>query len=121
MATHSNREDRGALEELLSQYEQLRTGGAPVFIDEESFERLIDHFQQQEQLDIALEAASFGVERYPYSSSLLIRKADILILHRRYKEALKMLDRPSCWIPAISISIFFAPMPIWRWIILKKR
>lgn len=93
MPSHSNREEREELEELLSQYEQLRAGGAPVFMAEESFERLIDHFQQQEQLDRALEAAGLGVERYPYSSSLLIRKADILILHRRYKEALIILDQ----------------------------
>lgn len=93
MASHSNREDRGELEELLSQYEQLRTGGASVFIDEESFERLIDHFQQNEQAEKALEAAVLGAERYPYSSSLLIRKADMLIIHRRYKEALRMLDQ----------------------------
>jgi tetratricopeptide (TPR) repeat protein len=93
MASHSNREERGEIEELLGQFEQLRTGGGAVFIEEESFERLIDYFQQQEQLDKALEAATLGVERFPYSSSLLIRKADILILHRRYKEALKMLDQ----------------------------
>lgn len=93
MASYPNRENRGELEELLSQYEQLRTGGGPVFIDEESFERLIDHFQQNEQSGKALEAAVLGAERYPYSSSLLIRKADMLIIHRRYKEALRMLDQ----------------------------
>lgn len=93
MALHSNREDKGELEELLSQFEQIRSGGAPVFMEEESFERLIDHFQQSEQLEMALEAAVFGVERYPYSASLLVRKADMLILHRRYKEALKILEQ----------------------------
>lgn len=93
MASHSNREERGELDELLSQYEQLRTGGAPVFLDEESFERLIDHFQQNEQAEKALEASVFGVEHHPYSSSLLIRKADMLIIHRRYKEALQLLDQ----------------------------
>lgn len=93
MAMHSNREDRGELQELLSQYEQLRSGNTPVFMEEESFERLVDHFQQSEQLEKALEAATLGVERYPYSCSLMVRKADMLILHRRYKEALKILEQ----------------------------
>ena len=93
MAELPNREEKDELDELLSQYEQLREGGAHSFLEEDAFERIIEYFQQKEMPDKALEAALMAVERYPYSSSLLIRKADVLVLHRRYKEALRVLDQ----------------------------
>jgi len=78
---------------LLQQYELLQQGGVHSFLEEEAFERVIEYFQQNELPDKALEAAQLAVERYPYSSALLIRKADVLVLHRRYKEALRILDQ----------------------------
>jgi tetratricopeptide (TPR) repeat protein len=93
MAEHSSREERDEMAELLSQFEQLRTGGAQSYLEEEAFEKIIDHFQQKEQLDRALEAAQLAVERFPYSSSLQVRKADILLVHRRYREGLRVLDQ----------------------------
>jgi tetratricopeptide (TPR) repeat protein len=93
MGTAANGNDKNELEELLQQYELLQQGGVHSFLEEEAFERVIEYFQQNELPDKALEAAQLAVERYPYSSALLIRKADVLVLHRRYKEALRILDQ----------------------------
>lgn len=41
----------------------------------------------------ALEATGFAIERYPYSSSLLIKRADLLIAAKRYKESLQCLQQ----------------------------
>ena len=40
-----------------------------------------------------MEAAEMAVEQYPYSSMLLIKKADILFANRQYKEALEILEQ----------------------------
>jgi tetratricopeptide (TPR) repeat protein len=93
MAEHTPSEEREEMAELLSQFEQLRAGNGHSFLEEDAFEKIIDHFQQKEQLDKALEAANLAVERFPYSSSLQIRKADILLVHRRYREGLRVLDQ----------------------------
>jgi predicted Zn-dependent protease len=93
MAEHNPSEEREEMAELLSQFEQLRSGSGHSFLEEDAFEKIIDHFQQKEQLDKALEAANLAVERFPYSSSLQIRKADILLVHRRYREGLRVLDQ----------------------------
>jgi len=93
MAEHTPREEREEMAELLSRFELLRSGGSPPFLEEEAFEKIIDHFQQNEQLDKALEAANLAVERFPYSSALQVRKADILLVHRRYREGLRVLDQ----------------------------
>jgi len=81
------------LKELLKQYQNLRAGYNHSFLDEESFEKIIDHFDDIEELSQALEAAELGIEQYPYSSILLIKKADLMIATRRYSEALNILEK----------------------------
>ena len=85
--------DRESMTELLKQYNNLRNGTTRIFFDEEAFEKIIDYFDDQEDLGKALEAAETAIEYYPFSGALLIRKADLLLATRKYKEALLMLER----------------------------
>ena len=93
MSKFPYRQDREELRALLQQFDNLRAGRSHSFIDEDSFERIIDYYDEKEQLPQALEAADYAVEQYPYSSSLLLKKADVLIALRRYQEALDILDK----------------------------
>ena len=93
MSKYPYRQDKDELKALLQQFDNLKTGKNNSFIEEDSFERIIDHFDENEQLTLALEAAEYGIEQYPYSAMLLLKKADILIALRRYKEALFILDQ----------------------------
>src|ERR1017187_1851604 len=83
------------IKELLKQYGALRNGRKHSFLDEECFEKIIDHYDGKEEFNQALEAAELGIEQYPYSSVLLIRKADLLIATRKYFDALQILERAS--------------------------
>lgn len=85
--------EKEELNELLRQYNNFKTGKKFSFIEEESFERLIDYFDESDNLSSALEAVNFAVEQYPYSSSLYIRKADLLIAMQDYHEALVILEK----------------------------
>src|SRR4051812_14806864 len=93
MSKNPYRQDREELKELLQQYANLKAGKSYSFIEEDGFERIIDYFDEKEQYPQALEATEAGMQQYPYSSSLLIKKADILISLRRYQEALSILDQ----------------------------
>ncbi|MEI7964238.1 MAG: tetratricopeptide repeat protein [Chitinophagaceae bacterium] len=93
MSKFPYRQDREELRALLQQFDNLRAGRSHSFIDEDSFERIIDYYDEKEQLPQALVAADYAVEQYPYSSSLLLKKADVLIALRRYQEALDILDK----------------------------
>ena len=84
------REDREQLRELLKQYENFKNGRSHSFIEEDSFEKIIDYYQEKEDLIRAMEA-----EQFPYSSMLLIKKADILLANRRYQDALDILEQAS--------------------------
>src|SRR5436309_8280441 len=86
------RQDKEELDELLRQYNDRKAGRSYSFLDEESFEKIINYFDESEDLAQALEACEMAVEQFPYSSSLLLRKADILIASRKYQDALALLE-----------------------------
>ena len=87
------RENNEEINEILRKYENLKKGRSHSFLDEEAFEKIIDYFDEKEDLKKAMEAAEKGAEQYPYSSTLLVRKADLLIASRNYPDALAILDR----------------------------
>jgi len=92
MKDHLPADNNNDLKEILRKYENLKKGRSYSYLDEEAFEKIIDYFDEKEDLSRALEAAEKGAEQFPFSSSILIRKADLLIASRKYKEALEILD-----------------------------
>jgi tetratricopeptide (TPR) repeat protein len=93
MKENPYRQDREEMKELLLQYNNFRSGKKFSFIEEESFERIIDYFDETDDIPSAVEAVNYAVEQFPYSASLHIKKADLLIATRRYREALSLLDK----------------------------
>ena len=89
---HENKEE---LNDLLQNYYNLKRGLKHTFLEEESFEKIIDYFDEKDSLVEALEAAEIGMEQFPYSAILMIKKADLFISTRRYSEALELLDQAS--------------------------
>jgi tetratricopeptide (TPR) repeat protein len=93
MSYNPYRQGSNELKELLKQYDNLKAGRSTSFIDEESFEQIIDYFDEKKQYSAALEAVEFAIEQYPYSAPLLLKKADLLIISKKYKEALRILEK----------------------------
>ena len=86
MSQNPFREEKDEMTELLRLFDNLKNGRSHSFLEEESFERIIDYFDENEDLNQAMEAAEMGIEIYPYSSLLLIKKADLLLTQRKYQE-----------------------------------
>lgn len=86
-------QDKEELDELLKHYNNLRLGRTAMFLEEEAFEKIIDHFDEQEQTAKALEAATIATDHFPFSAPLMIRQADLLLATRRYLEALEVLEK----------------------------
>lgn len=93
MRENPYRQDKEEIRELLKQYNNLKAGRGHSFLAEDSFEKIIDYFDEAENLQQALEAAEIAVEHYPYSSTLLLKKADLLIASRKYVDALDCLEK----------------------------
>lgn len=81
------------MKELLKQYENFKSGKKFKFIEEESFERIIDYYDENDSLSLALEAVNFAINQYAYSAPLLLKKADILIASQYYDQALEVLNK----------------------------
>jgi len=89
---HNEEEDQ-ELDELLQRYENLRKGRGSSYLEEEAFEKIIEHFESQEQYIKAYQAVEIATEQFPYSASLLIKKADLLLNRRQYDDALTLLEQ----------------------------
>ncbi|MGN6165612.1 MAG: tetratricopeptide repeat protein [Flavisolibacter sp.] len=85
--------DKESLDELLKLYNNLRNGQSGVFLEEEAFEKIIDYYNDQEEVSKAFEAAETAIEYFPFSAPLLIKKADLLLMSRKYREALELLEK----------------------------
>ncbi len=92
MRDNPYREDREELNELLKQYQNLKQGRSHSFIEEDAFEKIIDYYDEKDDLNEALQAAETGLEQFPYSSHLMIKKADMLLATRKYHQALEVLE-----------------------------
>ena len=85
-------DEKDEIDELLKLYNNLRNGFGS-FIEEEAFERIIDYYDEKEELSKAIEATETALEHFPYSASLLIKKADLLLATRKYHQALETLEK----------------------------
>lgn len=85
--------DKHEIRDLLKQFDNLRSGLRHTFLEEDAFERIIDHFDDKDDIPSALEAVELGISQFPYSASLMVKKADLFIATRRYTEALEILEK----------------------------
>ncbi|HUQ64544.1 MAG TPA: tetratricopeptide repeat protein [Flavitalea sp.] len=92
MRDNSFGEDKDEMRELIRQFQNLRSGRGNSFLEEDAFEKIVDYFDDIEDIPQALEAVEMGIEQYPYSAMLNIKKADLLIATRRYHDALEVLN-----------------------------
>jgi len=100
------------MDELLRQYRLLMSGRGTISLSEDSFERIIDHFDEDDDLQAAIEAAETGIGQYPFSAALLIKKADLLISDKRYQESLDLLDRAEV-LDSMDIDIWILRTDAW--------
>jgi tetratricopeptide (TPR) repeat protein len=85
-------ENSSELKEALRKYEDLKAGRQFRFLDQESFELVIDYYDDSNQVSHAIEAVNTALEYYPFSAELMVRKADLLIFKRKSHEALSVLE-----------------------------
>src|SRR5450432_2149565 len=79
MKENPYRQDREEMKALLLQYNNFKSGKKFSFIEEDSFERIIDYFDETDDIPSAVEAVNYAVEQFPYSASLHVKKAAALL------------------------------------------
>ncbi len=81
------------IDDLIRQYEDLRAGRKSSFLEEESFEILIEYFNEKNSFHKALEITETALDYFPYSGDLFVRKADLLVAIHNYSAALEALKQ----------------------------
>lgn len=81
------------IEDLLIEFFKLKRGEPHAMIHEDEFEHLIDYFEANNDTENATFACDAATTLYPFSSSILLRKAEWLMEHKKYGQALKLLDQ----------------------------
>src|SRR5438128_1402654 len=84
--------DRNSLDELIERYENVKKGESTSILEEEEFETVIEYYFQNSNEEQALLACDIGRTYYPFSSSILLLKAEVLTQAKKYGQALKILD-----------------------------
>ncbi len=85
-------EEWGSLDELLRRYELVKNGESTGMLNEDEFERVVEYFFQNSNEEQALLACDIARTYYPFSSSILLLRAEILTQSQKYGQALKILD-----------------------------
>lgn len=85
-------EERSPIEALIERFEHIKNGTGAGMLDEEDYERVIEHYFQHNNDTDALLACDIGSTYYPFSGSILLLKAEILTQTQKYGQALKTLD-----------------------------
>lgn len=86
-------DDSGSMEDLLRDYEQIKQGNSSRFLDEDDYEFIIEYFFQNNNENEAIAACELAQHYYPYSSSIIILKAEVLFQAQKYGQALQALDK----------------------------
>ena len=99
------RHDREEIAELLLQFNNIRSGKGNGYIEEEGFERIFDYYMDKEKHADALEAIEIAINQFPYSASLLIKKADVYIALKRFSDSLTVLEQ-AYWLDTKELSYY---------------
>lgn len=93
MYSEFNENNESGLDLAVAQFERMLRDEMPGFFDADTLEEIIEHYESKDHWDKALVAINYALERYPYSSFFLVKKASILLFYKKFSEASSLLDR----------------------------
>jgi tetratricopeptide (TPR) repeat protein len=95
-----NGEHQPDLKLLVKRYEGMLQDGGISFLEADSFLMLIDYYEEVDNNKLALNTLVHALEQHPFSTSLYVRKAQLLCEEAYYQQALKALDLAIVYSPS---------------------
>ena len=87
--------------ELVARYEAIAAEeGAAAYLDINDYESLIDYYEQEDQLDRALEVANMAIGNHQFTADFYLRKAQLQLDSAQIGDALNTLDEAILFSPA---------------------
>ena len=81
------------IENLVIEFHRMKKGESHGLLSEDDFEYLIDYFEANYDKENATYACEVATTLFPFSSTLLLRKAEWLMDQKKYGQALNVLDQ----------------------------
>lgn len=81
------------LHDLISEYEAMNGDGKLTYLEEQEFHQIIIYYQDEAQIDDALEVVTHAIAQHPYCVDFLLIKAKLLLSRDKPYRAMKFLDR----------------------------
>ena len=85
-------ENHRAVLDTVRRFERMVAQHESVFFDLEDFENIIDHYVTNAEFDKALQACEAALGQYPFSTELLIDRAQVTAMRGDYTEAERQID-----------------------------
>ncbi|AMJ67140.1 tetratricopeptide repeat protein [Hymenobacter sp. PAMC 26628] len=85
-------ENHRAVLDTVRRFEQMQARQESVFFDLEDFELIIDHYVTNARFEEALQACEAALGQYPFSTELLIDRAQVTAMRGDYTEAERQID-----------------------------
>ena len=96
--SHRNFNDRQAIFELVSKYEDMSNEGS-IFLSENDYTSLINYYEEEFLLERAIDIVECAIAQYGFSADFYIRKAELLIASDKEEMAMAALDQAELYAP----------------------
>ena len=100
---------------LVSSYEKMLRNNESRFFEESSLEQLIEYYEDNNNFKRAMAVVEIAIEQHPFSSSFLVKKAQLLFDDKQFNVALDLLDKATVLDPQ-DINIFLLKADIYMWL-----
>jgi len=94
-----NRKYSQAIADLVAAYEATTQSGSNKFLDPQAYHELINYYEEDEQLDRALEVADLAIAHHQFSAEFYTRKAHLLLEVQQELQALETLGIATIYAP----------------------
>lgn len=94
----SDRRRQEALQ-LVAQYEEMQRSDAHTFFELDTLEHIIEYYEDHFEFDKALDVIDLAANQHPYSATVLIKKAQLLIDRKDFEAALLLLEKAQLFAP----------------------
>jgi len=100
--------------DLAAYYEAMERSNAQIFLEETSYEQLIDYYERRKKNERASTVADRAIEQHPFSAYFLVKKAQFLFDSRQFDQSLALLAKAEIYDPH-ELQIYLIRSDIYVW------
>lgn len=99
---------------LVAHFEKMEKSNAQLFLEESSFEQLIDYYERRKRNDWAAKVVEQAIIQHPFSAYFLVKKAQFLFEAKQFDQALQLLQKAEGYDPG-ELQIYLLRSDIYVW------